>query len=79
MRANPDVSLLVHAYDEDWTQLWWVRVDGRAEVVEGGAVRDEAIELLAEKYPQYRTNAPPGAVIRIADRWPGPRGGSRGR
>ena len=72
VRGNPDVSLLVHAYDEDWTQLWWVRVDGRAEVVEDGPIRADAIEALAAKYPQYRTNEPPGAVIRIAiETWRG--------
>ena len=26
---NPRVSLLVDRYDDDWSQLWWVRADGR--------------------------------------------------
>ena len=30
VRANPHVSVLVDHYDEEWTQLWWVRVDGPA-------------------------------------------------
>ena len=29
IEATPSASLLVDHYDEDWTHLWWVRVDGR--------------------------------------------------
>ena len=36
IRANPAVSLLTDAYDEDWDRLWWVRVDGSARMVEDG-------------------------------------------
>ena len=32
VRAHPAVSLLVDHYDDDWTRLWWVRVDGTAVV-----------------------------------------------
>lgn len=69
--ANPAVSLLVDAYDEDWERLWWVRADGVARIVEAGAERDLTIELLRARYPQYATwTAPFGAamVIRI-ERW----------
>ena len=31
VRATGRASLLVDHYDEDWTRLWWVRVDGPAE------------------------------------------------
>ncbi len=53
--ANPAVSVLVDAYDEAWEQLWWVRADGSANVVEDGPVRDTTIRLLKAKYPQYET------------------------
>ena len=33
---NPRASVLVDHYDEDWQQLWWVRVDGTAQVLENG-------------------------------------------
>jgi PPOX class probable F420-dependent enzyme len=71
VRAHPDASLLVHAYDdEDWTRLWWVRVDGPAEVLTGGPERDAAIAHLVAKYAQYRAEPPPGAVIRLTiARW----------
>ena len=79
VRAQPAASLLVHHYDDDdWTRLWWVRVDGTAEVVDRGPVRDDAVALLVAKYAQYRAEPPPGAVIHVAIRqwrgweWTGP-------
>src|SRR5690349_16209891 len=32
--ANPAVCLLADQYQEDWTRLWWVRVDGAARIPE---------------------------------------------
>ena len=37
IEGNPRVSLLVDHYDEDWTQLWWVRADGLAEIHRGAS------------------------------------------
>jgi PPOX class probable F420-dependent enzyme len=66
VRATGRASLLVDHYDDDWSQLWWVRVDGSAEVIRSEA----AIDALAEKYAQYRTTRPAGPVIAIEpDRW----------
>lgn len=61
--ANPAVSVLVDHYEDDWTRLWWVRVDGTARVVEDTA---HALELLADKYEQYRKTRPPGPVVAIS-------------
>jgi PPOX class probable F420-dependent enzyme len=72
VRAHPAVSFLVDRYDDDWTRLWWVRVDGRATVVSDGPDHVRAIERLAEKYPPYRERRPAGAVLVIeADGWRG--------
>ena len=35
-RARPDVTVLVDHYEDDWTQLWWLRLRGRARVPDGG-------------------------------------------
>ena len=69
--ANPAVSLLVDAYDEDWQRLWWVRVDGVARVVDAGPERDLAIELLLARYPQYATWTTPfgAAMVVTVERW----------
>jgi PPOX class probable F420-dependent enzyme len=66
VRASPAASLVVDHYDDDWTALWWVRLDGSATVLDTGPETDRALELLADKYEQYRVTAPPGAVLRIA-------------
>ena len=66
VRATGRASLLVDHYEEDWSQLWWVRVDGIAEVIRSEA----AIDALAGKYEQYRTARPAGPVIAIEpERW----------
>lgn len=66
LRANPAASLLVDHYAEDWSELWWVRLDGEGRVVEGGPERDRAIERLTAKYAQYRSSSPPGPVVAVA-------------
>ena len=65
VRANPRASLLVDHYEEDWSQLWWVRLRGTARVLEDGAEHDRALSLLAAKYEQYRSEPPPGPVIAV--------------
>jgi PPOX class probable F420-dependent enzyme len=64
-RARPDVTILVDHYDEEWTQLWWIRLRGRARVLDEGEEREHALELLAEKYPQYRDEPPDGPVLAV--------------
>lgn len=60
IEGNPRVTLLVDHYDDDWANVWWVRVDGNA-TVEDDVPR--AVELLAAKYPQYLDN--PDSLGRI--------------
>ena len=83
IEATGHASLLVDEYAEDWSTLWWVRVDGEAQVL---AVEDEpgaaavrrgrreqthaAIEALTRKYPQYLDQPPSGPVIAVhLTRW----------
>jgi PPOX class probable F420-dependent enzyme len=62
---NPNVELVVDQYDEDWAALWWVRAGGTARVVDDERERTRAIELLQEKYEQYRSIPPEGPVVAI--------------
>ena len=65
IRANPRVCLLIDHYEEDWRALWWVRVDGRASLVEQADDDfDDALASLGAKYPQY-TSVSITAAIRI--------------
>lgn len=64
--AESKVSFLVDHYDDDWTQLWWVRVDGRARVLDDATeadARGAALDALAAKYRQYRDERPAGPVV----------------
>src|SRR5215472_5832016 len=46
MRAHPDVAVLADHYADDWTELWWVRADGRAEIVADPVAMSAPIALL---------------------------------
>jgi len=66
--ANPQASLVVDVWDEDWSRLCWVIVEGRAEVLSTGAEFTRAIDLLVAKYPQYRAmglDRASGAVVSV--------------
>lgn len=60
--ANPAVSFLVDAYDDDWSRLWWARADARAEILDG-PWRDAALAALTGRYRQYRDRVPAGPVV----------------
>jgi len=67
IEANPIGSLLVDQYDDDWTNLWWIRVSGPARVTDD---EPEAVDALVAKYHQYRETRPTGPVLAIdIDDW----------
>jgi PPOX class probable F420-dependent enzyme len=65
---NPQVSLLVDQYSDDWTQLWWVRADGVATIHHDGERMRTAYRLLRAKYPQYQSVSLDGPVIEVSVR-----------
>jgi PPOX class probable F420-dependent enzyme len=70
IERHPLVSLLVDHYADDWTQLWWVRIDGIAVIHHEGNVLHAGHDLLRAKYAQYQTVPLNGPVIAIAvQRW----------
>lgn len=64
IRENPRVALLIDDYSEDWSELAYVLIIGAAELVESDQERERAIELLRQKYSQYRRVAI-NAIIKI--------------
>ena len=64
-RRNPDVTVLVDHYDDDWAKLWWIRLRGRARVLDDGPECERALALLREKYAQYRHEPPSGPVLAV--------------
>ena len=55
MMENPSVAFVADRYDEDWRQLGWVMLRGRADILTDGPEHDRAQALLRERYAQYRT------------------------
>ena len=54
MMENPSVAFVADRYDEDWQQLGWVMLRGRADILTDGSEHDRAQALLRARYPQYR-------------------------
>ena len=70
IESNPQVSLLADHYADDWTQLWWVRVDGLAAIHRDGQAMHTGYRLLRAKYPQYQSVPLNGPVIAVTvHRW----------
>ena len=65
LRRRPEATLLVDAYHDDWTRLAWVELRGSVSVL-ALSEAPEAVEALAAKYEQYRTEPPPGPLLRLA-------------
>jgi len=64
-RRRPDATVLVDHYEEEWRRLWWVRLRGRARVLDGGGEAERALDLLVDKYEQYRAQRPSFPVLAV--------------
>jgi len=61
IEANPNVALLIDEYNEDWTKLYFIMIQGIALLIDHMSDQDQsrnlierAHKLLSEKYFQYR-------------------------
>ncbi len=57
IRGNPKVSLVIDYYDEDWRNLAYLLVFGKARILQSGEKHRLAVKLLRRKYPQYQVMA----------------------
>jgi PPOX class probable F420-dependent enzyme len=64
LRRRPEAALTVDRYSDDWSELGWVQVLGRVDVLATEAAPD-ALEALAAKYEPYRRERPPGPLLRL--------------
>jgi PPOX class probable F420-dependent enzyme len=72
LEHEPRCSLLVDHYDDEWSRLWWIRADGRAEVVGTPDADDPGVAALVGRYAAYRDRPPAGPWLRITvTRWTG--------
>jgi len=66
---NPKAALIVDHYEEDWSRLGWVMLQGRADVLMAGYEYDHAQSRLRERYPQLgamRIEGLPVVALRIS-------------
>lgn len=54
IESHAGVAVLVDYYSEQWDELFWVLLRGRAHVLGSGADYETGRGLLEAKYPQYR-------------------------
>lgn len=51
---NPNVSVVIDRYYEDWTRIAYIIIHCTAEVIDGGKEYRESLRILSEKYRQYK-------------------------
>jgi PPOX class probable F420-dependent enzyme len=69
---NPRVTMLADHYSDDWDELWWVRADGRAAILDDQPHMAGPLRLLADRYWQYLKAPPAGPVLAVTvERWSG--------
>ena len=71
IQVRPAVSLLIDRWEEDWTGLAWLRLDGQAALIGSEAAESAAAAAaragLRQRYRQYREQAlEDRPLIRIA-------------
>ncbi len=65
VEATGHACLLVDEYRDDWSELWWVRLDGSGRVVEDPLEAARAVTALVGKYAQYAARTPTGPVLAV--------------
>lgn len=68
IEENPNVTVIVDRYDDDWSKLAWVMLRGTAEILTDDDEYNAAQHQLVSRYPQYRTmnlNGLPIIAVRI--------------
>jgi PPOX class probable F420-dependent enzyme len=62
LRRRPEAALTVDHYEDNWAELAWVQVLVRVELLD----QDEpGLAALTAKYDQYRSEPPPGPVLKL--------------
>jgi PPOX class probable F420-dependent enzyme len=67
LAADARVAMLADHYADEWAELWWVELQGTAATLAGQAAA-AALDALAERYPAYRSERPPGPVVAVTPR-----------
>src|SRR5918911_4555273 len=61
IKENPNVALLIDEYNENWTKLYFIMIQGKASIIGGKKLEqnevpllEQARKLLRRKYHQYQ-------------------------
>ncbi len=67
IEKNPNVTLLIDKYQNDWKKLFFLMIHGKAKVIDGknSKVMDKIHKLLILKYPQYKKIGIGNSCIKI--------------
>ena len=63
LEENPNVTIVVDRYDDDWSQLAWVMLRGTAEILIDNEEYRSAQQQLISRYPQYQAMSLTGLPI----------------
>ena len=73
IQQNPNVTLLIDEYNDDWTKLYFIMIQGKASIIGGKKLEkqnevlllEKAHNLLSDKYHQYQKTGIGEYVIMI--------------
>ena len=66
IEKNPNVTLLIDKYQNDWKKLFFLMIHGKAKMIDGNSkLMDKIHKLLISKYPQYKKIGIGNSCIRI--------------
>ncbi len=55
IEKNPNVTLLIDKYQNNWKKLFFLMIHGKAKMIDGNnKLMDKIHKLLISKYPQYK-------------------------
>lgn len=66
IEENANVALVIDRYDDDWSKLGWLMVQGVASTVDAPGERSRAVAALRQKYEPYQQMPLDRPVIRIS-------------
>ena len=65
IRAHPAVEIEVNSYDDDWTQLWWVRASGIGARGDVARRMGTCARRLGDEVRAVHRHPPSGPVVAI--------------
>ena len=65
LRERSQAALTVDRYSDEWTELRWVQLLGDVTII-GGPPSGPGMAALADRYPQYGEDPPPGPLLRLS-------------